>query len=167
MKTVKHQGELLTFQIPDHWVVESEPDGTAVFFDPSDESLTLRLTVLTMQSPRDLGPDDAATVIPRSGLPNIGSPEKLPNGQAVALSEVHHATERDTPIELHSVLVARVIPPRTARLANFTITAVPSVNQAGPMEPRLNAIKTWVRACTISDAPPQAPGGWWKRLFGS
>ncbi len=119
-----------------------------------------------MQSPRDLGPDDAETVIQRSGLPIAGSPVKLPNGQAVATSEVHHATERDTPIELHSVLVARVVPPRTARLANFTITAVPSVNQAGPMEPRLDAIKTWVRACTISDAPPQAPGGWWKRLFG-
>ena len=166
MKTVKHQGQLVTFQIPDHRAVESEPDGTAVFFDPSDEALTLRLTVLTMQSPRDLGPDDAETVIHRSGLPNVVSPVKLPNGQAVALSEVHHATERDTPIELHSVLVARVVPPRTARLANFTITAVPSVNQAGPMQPRLDAIKAWVRAWTISDAPPQAPGGWRKRLFG-
>jgi hypothetical protein len=166
MKTVTHQGKLVTFQIPDHRAMETEPDGTAVFFDLSDESLTLRLTVLTMQSPRDLGLDDAETVMHRSGLPIASSPEKLPNGQALALSEVHHATERDTPIELHSVLVARVIPPRTARLANFTITAVPSVNQAGPMEPRLDAIKAWVRTCTISDAPPQAPGGWWKRLFG-
>jgi hypothetical protein len=166
MKTVNYRGVLVVFQIPDHWVEEHKPQGGGIFYDPDDESVTLRLNVTTVEAPRDLRGADANRVIRECGVPIVGPIETLPNGQAIAVGEVVHATERGTSIELHPILVVRVVPPRTARIANFVTTAVPSMSHAAIIAPKLDAIQEWVRACTISDAEPQSPPSWWQSMLG-
>jgi hypothetical protein len=168
MKTVNYRGVLVVFQIPEHWAEEYQPEGGGAFYDPDDASVTLRLNVTTVEAPRDLRVSDAASVLRETGVSILGRIETLPNGQAIAVGEVVHATERGTAIELHPILVARVVPPRTVRIANFVTTAVPSESQAAIIAPELGAIHEWVRACTISGAAPQsqAPPSLWRRMLG-
>jgi len=65
------------------------------------------------------------------------------------------------------MIVARAIPPRTIRIANFVTTAVPSESHRAIIEPKLDLLREWVRRCEISDAPVQfTRRSWWRRIIG-
>lgn len=157
MKTVNYRGMLVVFQIPDHWVEEHDPNGGGTFYDPHDESVTLRLNVTTLAAPRDIGASDASEVIWGCLTRIVGPAVTLDNGQTFAIGQVQHTTERGTPLELHPLLMARIVPPRTVRIANFVTTTIPSPGNAASITSKLDAIQDWVRACIISDAPLQRP----------
>jgi len=165
MKTVHYRGVLVVFQLPEHWVEEYEPEGGGTFYDPDDASVTLRLNVITLASPRDTGAADASAVIDDCGVPIVGPAEHLQNGQTFAVGRMQSATERGTALELHPLLMVRIVPPRTVRIASFVTTVLANAKHSGVSSPKLDVIEGWVRACTISDAPPQKPASWWKRIL--
>jgi len=165
MKTVHYQGQLVTFQLPDNWVEEHDSEGGS-FYDPADLSVVLRLNVLTIRSPKDLSEEEDARHFATGG-PSAGAPcELLPHDQALArpLAQVRD----DQSGEDHHWTLARVIPPRTARLALFTTSV--SFEQTTPAHSKatLEMILKSVRSAVIAGTPPEqmAAKPIWKRLLG-
>jgi len=92
LKTVHYRGVLVVFQIPDHWVEEYEPAGGGTFYDPDDESITLRLNVLTFATPQPVGVQDSAKALTALREMVLGPVETLANGQSFADGEIIHNT---------------------------------------------------------------------------
>jgi hypothetical protein len=166
MKAIHYRGALLTFRLPDHWTEEYREEGGGTFFDGADESLTLRVNVLTMESPRQLGIGDASVVF-EVGFPGFDGPvESLPNQQVMCIKSAVREHENGEALEIHTWCVARVVPPRTCRLAVFAMTVVLSKADAAKVEATLSTLRDEVRACTLSDAPAMQKPNWLRRLFG-
>lgn len=167
MKPVHYRGQLVTFEIPDHWVTQADPEDGGIYFDPADEAITLRLHVLTLESPHDLSRDDAHKVLQAAcGDPTLVGEPQGP-GQVFAELPLHATEERGHALELHRYGVARVVPPRLARIAMFTTTVVTDRTSPDRAREVLTLIRQCLRTATVSDAAPDnRPKALWKRLLG-
>lgn len=172
MKTINYRGVLCVFQLPESWTQEYGSDGGGEFYDPKDESITLRLNVLTAEAPHDLAISEAAIAFTGSSF--TGTTEQMPHLQSLHIAARTLFQERGEPRELHLWSVARVSPPRTLRIANFTITVAP--NRAAPdhISQVLSMLGTQIRGAelyggpsTSSAAPePKPRRSFFRRLFG-
>lgn len=51
MKKINYRGGLVTFDIPNGWLEEYDPNGGGAFYEDNPESGTLRLNVMTLKPP--------------------------------------------------------------------------------------------------------------------
>ena len=165
MKTIHYRGQLVTFQLPAHWTAEyEEPDG-GTFYDPNDDSVTLRLNVMTLRSPHEFGPNESDIGFPED-LPNLKGPFEVVNQQAICIGPPNRHTENGIAIDIHIWGVTRAVPPRTLRLAIFTTTVRADQADSEKTRSTLAMLLNEVRACIISDASPVSKPSWWQRLMG-
>ncbi|MBI1190288.1 MAG: hypothetical protein GC200_06360 [Tepidisphaera sp.] len=153
MKLVHYRGQLVIFNVFSHWVQEHERDGTGVYYDPADESVTLRLNVLTMESPRSFDSESAEGVLRSSPAFRDVENVPLPEGQLLASRGVRRAEERGHVIEIASWIVGRAVPPRTVRLASFHATIVPHLSTPERCRDAIKEIAELVRTAVVWGGP--------------
>lgn len=165
MKQITYRGGLIVFRLPQNWTEEYEPEGGGTFFDPQDESVTLRLNVLTLQSPRDLKITDSRAPFEGSAAFVGGDIQPLADFQSICVLPPRRTEEAGEPLDIHTWAVARVIPPRCVRVAMFNTTV--AIRRAEPtaIEAILTTLQAEIRDCKIHSGPAQSAGPrpWWKR----
>jgi hypothetical protein len=66
-KTIRYRGGLVEFRVPRSWVEEYGEDGEGAFYEPTPDSDTLRLSVLTFRSPSSVDSETPIDLLrPRS-----------------------------------------------------------------------------------------------------
>lgn len=124
-KTINYRGGLVTFDIPQHWKEEYQPEGGGMFYEDGPATGTLRLNVITAKSPQPITSN--STVEALVGLKAIkpSEVEKLSNSNAIAKS-VKRTSEQGTAITLFWWYVANAVPPQHVRVATFSYTVLTS-----------------------------------------
>jgi hypothetical protein len=121
MKTVRYRGGVVSFRIPADWEEEYEEEGGGTFYEDEPDSGTLRLNVLTMQSPDPVDADTAASLVELRVEETSGKAERLPNGNAV-LRYQQRTEDEDGPVAVWFWEVAAAVPTDHARYAVFSYT---------------------------------------------
>lgn len=123
MKQVTYRGGIITFTIPEHWLEQYEPDGGGIFYEDTPNTGTLRLNVITLESPKPILADDAFLNLSKLKNVEVGTIQRLENGNALATS-VQHANEEGQAITLYWWYIANLTPPNHMQLANFSYTVL-------------------------------------------
>ena len=125
MKQVAFRGGLIKFEVPNDWVEEYESDGGGIFYrdDGSDDTGTLRLSVITASAPDMLPKDEDMEILKTTKGVNAANVKRLVNGNAIG-THVERSHERGTPITLFWWHVTNVVPPKHIRIANFSYTVL-------------------------------------------
>lgn len=128
MKTIVYRGGVVTFRIPSHWREEYSDTEGGTFFDDSAGTGTLRLKVTTLKSEGQLRPNAAMellqVVADRAKLEGVGGKMKVRKDGNAVFKYVDTACEDGVWGTIYYWVVANPLPPRHARVANFSY-AVP------------------------------------------
>lgn len=122
-KEVIYRGGIVKFSIPEAWVAEKIQGGEVIFVDPENELRTLRVNVITAQTPALVRRDDAFSVLETFSDVELKSIKRLENGNAVATGIID-ALENNQAIVMFWWRLANICPPDTIRIATFTFTTV-------------------------------------------
>ena len=147
-KVIIYRGGLVEFRVPTSWVEEYEEDGGATFYDPTPDSDTLRLNVLTVRSTSPVTPRTPLELLrPRAEQYGVTA-EALPNGNAV-MSYTERAEEHGVPLVIHYWELANAVPPAHARIAvlSFTVRASEDMRASESLE----WLDDEIRALNFSD----------------
>ena len=125
MKEIVFRGELVRFQIPKDWMEEYGPEGGGIFYGNYPDAGTLRLDIITAESPKNLGPEEPFELIRGIKGVDVNNIRHLPNSNAMA-SKIIHTSERGTPITMYWWYLSNFVPPKHVRLANFSYTVLTS-----------------------------------------
>jgi hypothetical protein len=134
-KRITYRGGLVEFRVPASWLEEYEEDGGAAFYEPTPDSDTLRLNVLTFRSASPVTPETPLDLLrPRAQKYGVTA-RRLPNGNAM-ISYSERAEEQGVPLLIHYWEVANVVPPTHARIAvlSFTTRALEGIGDADTLE---------------------------------
>jgi hypothetical protein len=146
-KTIRYRGGLVEFRVPRSWVEEYGEDGEGAFYDPTPDSDTLRLSVLTFRRPSSVDSETPLDLLrPRSERRGVAL-ERLPNGNAL-ISYSAPAEEDGIALVLHHWEVANAVPPAHARIAVFSFTT--RVSQAAGAPASLRWIDEEIRQARFS-----------------
>jgi hypothetical protein len=115
---IRYRGGLVVFSIPKSWHEEYEAEGGGTFYEPGDDTGTLRLNVITAKPPRPIK-SAHEILLAMEGLPG----ESLENGNAWT-SGVSRTIESGQAISVFWWRVASVCTPEKARIASFTYTVL-------------------------------------------
>ena len=129
-RLVTHERGLLSFEIPDTWLEETERDGRRIYFYPSEESGTLRVHVLTFQAPNGQMMKSPAEYIALTEKADRRSIRTLPNGLALGES-IFRTVEDGDRITLYWWYLSEVTEPSLSRIAMFSYT-VPTSDEGSP-----------------------------------
>jgi hypothetical protein len=111
-KQVVYRGGIASFEIPASWVEEYEPEGGGAFYEPRDDSGTLRLSVLSFSSENEPALEMASSALEGA---NDRSNEGFPLSY-----EVEETQEDGALLEIHRWQVAVPVLPHSVRLAIFS-----------------------------------------------
>ena len=125
MKEIVYRGGLVKFQIPKDWMEEYGSEGGGMFFGNGPNSGTLRLDVITAESPQKLGANEPVALLEGIKGDEASVIRRLENGNAIA-SQIIHTSEDGTPITMYWWYVGSFVPPKHVRLANFSYTVLTS-----------------------------------------
>lgn len=125
MKTIDYRGGLVRFRIPDQWIEEYADVGGGTFYADNSDSPTLRLNVLTFESPRAVDENTPSELLSSRAEKTGQSIERLDTGNAVI------AYNQRSQEDGHALLVfywelANAVPPAHCRLAVFSLTILES-----------------------------------------
>jgi len=122
MKTINYRGGVVTFRIPASWKEEySDTDG-GTFYEDKPDSGTLRLKLITAESPSEITSDSAASLLNTLSVVK-GQVRRQPNGNAFARYE-EESVDSGQRIRILYWLVANPVPPKHARIATFSYTVL-------------------------------------------
>jgi hypothetical protein len=155
LKTVIYRGGVVTFRIPANWHEEYEAEGGGMFYDETPDSSTLRLNVVTAQSPNPVTKASAPDIL--SGLrQTTKGVERLPTG--VALIHYTESTEESGQrLQMTFWIIANVIPPNHVRIATFTYTILDSQKSDLKFQRELELLDREIRAAVFSPQLGVAP----------
>jgi hypothetical protein len=123
LKTIKYRGGIARFQIPESWVEEYEPKGGGTFYEPGDDTGTLRINVLDFEwEAKDANSNCSAFEI-LALTRNIAEIEPLPNSTAVA-RYVNQEDEDNVPLRIYNWQICLCVTPAHYRIVVFTYTIV-------------------------------------------
>ena len=123
LKTIQYRGGIARFQIPASWVEEYEPQGGGTFYEPVDDTGTLRINVLGFDRKAD-SRTPAPTAFDLLACTRSGDEvEVLPSGAAIA-RYVTHAEERGENLRIHNWQIGICVPPTHFRIVVFTYAIV-------------------------------------------
>ncbi|MFC6644216.1 hypothetical protein ACFQBQ_01130 [Granulicella cerasi] len=130
MKTIVYRGGVVAFRVPATWLEEySDVDG-GMFYEDTPDSGTLRVKVITMESPKPVG-----AVSARDNLDRVTAPirRRVPGCETRVRADGHPvfrysemAFEQGVPLILHYWIVANELPPNHLRLVTFSYTVLAS-----------------------------------------
>jgi hypothetical protein len=122
LKTVRFQGGAVTFRIPAFWEeeYEEEEDG-GDFYDPDEDTGTLRLGLRTFRFEGPIDADRVARMLQGKAEENGVAVERLPDGNALVFYP-HDFEEDGVDHRMWVWAIGNPVLPNFARLALFTYT---------------------------------------------
>lgn len=140
-KKIHYRGGLVVFSIPKTWVEEYEPEGGGTFYQPGQNTGTLRLNVITATRPSSSGSLSGKQVLSSIGYPES---EILSNGNAISKG-IRRGTERGTPITIFWWHLVNVVSPQQIQVATFTYTVLSSSERSASTISELSFVEDSVR----------------------
>lgn len=154
-KTITYRGGVVTFRIPAHWREEySDMDG-GMFYDKRFGSGTLRLTIITATSPRELHASSSLEMLKpfvkalKAEKGVEGSIQERNDGNAVLKYE-EAGFERGKELTIFFWVVANPLPPRHARLATFSYTILAKQRDQSRIQRDLQMLESEIEAARFT-----------------
>lgn len=152
-KEVIYRGGVVRFFIPTHWREEYEEDGGGIFYEPSENTGTLRLNVLSFLAKEDVLPSYPLEIIRKRSVEYRGKVEELPDSRFL-LKYSMNARENDEDLVVYYWEVARMVSPRDYNIAVFSFTiglnemksASAIGEEVAAIEDEIKNVKFWVHA---------------------
>lgn len=120
-KLIVYRGGIVTFEIPEGWVEEYEEEGGGTFYEPGDDTGTLRLNVLSFEAHKDVGMDHPQVVFEQL--------KSERDAEVFTLSDNRYLMKYSLPAEengerllIHYWEVSRMISARKSNIAVFSYT---------------------------------------------
>jgi len=125
-KTINYRGGVLRFRIPSEWAEEYEDAGGGMFYEPGDDTGTLRVNVTTMEGPQDKNLNVDGLVRQFSSAPEFfgAIPVRL-RDDAIIFRYDMPGEESGRTITVHCWSILQVVAPRNFRHVLFTYTLPP------------------------------------------
>ena len=155
MKLIVYRGGVVSFRIPALWREEYSDIEGGMFYEDRPDSGTLRLTIITMATPKQSEPASATDVlqIVVSGLKkkkNVQSTTRgLRDGNALLKYE-EAASEQGRRLKIFYWVVANPLPPNHARVATFSYTILEEQRNEMQVQHDLEMLETEIEAATFS-----------------
>jgi hypothetical protein len=146
LKTVNYRGGLVRFSIPANWLEEYEPEGGGTFYEDRPDSGTLRLNVLSFDSPDKPADEMARTAFPQETV------ERLPSGFSMR-RYVKSANEKGQALDIHRWEIAVPVPPHGLRLVCFTHTILAGQQSDTRIATELKLLDASIRCAEFSQQP--------------
>ena len=146
MKTINYRGGLVRFRIPAQWIEEYEDDGGGTFYEDDPDSPTLRLNILTMESPR---PIDTSEMLSSRAEKAGQEIMHLKNGNSV-IAYNQPAEEDGLPLVIYYWELANAVPPKHGRIAIFSLTILKSQQTDPEITKTIELIGREVGLCEFS-----------------
>ncbi len=146
MKQIVYRGGIVNFRIPNSWLEEYEPDGGGTFYEDSPDSGTMRLNVITFESPDEITVEAVAETFKNS---KRGDVAVLPNGNVVQ-KYTKSVTEDEEELLIYYWDVGNPVPPRSARVALFSYTILASQATDGKFVAELKMLNEEIAAAKFA-----------------
>lgn len=143
MKTIKYRGGLVEFRIPASWKEEYEQQDGGTFYEDRPDSATLRLNVITAQSPNPITESSVTELLEAKGKTK-GKAAKLENGNAM-LRYTESATEQGHSLKITYWQVANPVPPNHVRIGIFSYTILESQQEKEKFKKEIELLDTEIR----------------------
>jgi hypothetical protein len=139
LKTIQYRGGLARFQVPATWIEEYEPRGGGTFYEPGDDTGTLRINLLDFktQSNVSLSPPNAFELLTRTRP--ASETEQLPNGTAIS-RYVAEADEAGEHLLLYRWQIGICVSATHFRIVVFTYTIVAGQERSPQMQDELKLL---------------------------
>jgi hypothetical protein len=146
MKTVNYQRGLVSFDIPAHWREDTDPAGSARFYDDSDDTGTMRLNVLSFGRKTSQTIEDTARDVFRD-QPYEMLPGKLPMRHALTMED-----EGGESLQVHRWDVLVAVSPQQWRLVCFGYTGLASAEGEARTQEEFRIVDHAVRTARYASA---------------
>ena len=129
-KVINYRGGVVRFIIPELWTEEYEEEGGATFYEPGDDTGTLRLSVLSFETDKDVKSDHPKSVFEKRKIENNAIVESLTDGKYL-LKYIKLAEENGEALLMYYWEVARMISTRKTNIAvfNYTISELQATDE--------------------------------------
>lgn len=151
MKMINYRG-LVRFRIPEDWVEEYEDVGGGTFYLDEDDTPTLRLNVLTFESPKPFDTDQAPQFLQAAAKERSLSIDELASGCSM-IAYQEERIDQGEPIFMNYWQLCRVVPPRFGRMAVFSLTTLASQMTKQAVKDTLAILDLEIRGCSVSTEP--------------
>jgi hypothetical protein len=149
LKKISYRGGVVEFFIPASWIEEYEKDGGGIFYDPSPDSATLRLNVITAKAPAPLKENSATETLKGLRQAQSGRIESLLNGNAL-LTYSKPATEAGHKLQMFYWMIANPVKPDHIRIATFSYTLLEGQQEQKRFKDELSLLESEIRKATFS-----------------
>ena len=129
MKTVSYRDGLVTFEIPDNWIEDTDDETPGLFYEDVAEAGILQLSITTATNPNTVTTEMLTAMLDSLTKSKTKSLETLTNGN-VALSYVTPSKEDEQLRVIFFWILGNLVPPNQARIATFSYTVL-AANAAG------------------------------------
>ena len=136
LKTIQYRGGTARFQIPASWVEEYEPQGGGTFYEPGDDTGTLRINVLGFDWKADSRASAPTAFDLLTCTRSVDEVEVLPSGAAIA-RYVTHAEESGEHLRIHNWQIGVCVPPTHFRIVVFTYAIIEGQERDSKMQDEL------------------------------
>ena len=164
MKTVNYRGGLVRFRIPKEWKEEYEEAGGGTFYQPGDDTGTLRLNVLSFQGPAGKSLS-AASALATQAEKNGSEVVELRDGVAMTQYDLE-AEETGHRLRMRRWEIAQLLPPNHLRMVVFTYTLLAEQFDKPEFSAELTVLDHEVAACELAQVqgvlPPSQKKPWWR-----
>ena len=140
-KTITYRGGVVEFEIPAHWIEEYGEDGGAAFYEDRENSGTLRLNVITLEAPINVGSDRVIEALQVSNADKKGDILKLENGNAVLRYSETVTAENGTEITIFYWMVANPLGERHVRIGDFSYTVLATTRDTEQTKSEINFLE--------------------------
>ena len=139
LKTIQYRGGIARFQLPSSWVEEYEPRGGGTFYEPSDDTGTLRMNVLDFERQPE-GGDTVPTAFDwLTRTRSVEETEALASGAAVA-RYVTYAEEDGEDLRIHNWQICICVSTTHFRMVVFTYTIFDGQERGPKMQAELQLL---------------------------
>lgn len=145
-REISYNGGVLCFSIPPNWCAKSEPNGGGLYYRKGSNAGTLRLNIITAESPKEVTHDTASALL--AGFTK-GKVEVLVNGNSLS-TQVQHTQERGRDITIHTWYLSAAVPPTHIRIAIFTYTLPACISPSKTDLDDISFLDTSVRQARFS-----------------
>lgn len=149
MKNISYNGGVVEFSIPANWTENYDPDRGGIFCDPSPDSASLRLNMITAKSPAPITENSATEALKALKHFQSGHVESLPNGNAL-LTSSGPATEEGHQLHMFYWIVANPVKPDHIRVAIFTYTLLEGQQDQKRFKDEMSLLESEIRKASFS-----------------
>ena len=154
-----YRGGVVTFEIPDNWIEETDTDDEAgLFYEDAEDAGLLRLYITTAHNPNaeNLNAEMLVPMLDSLTTSKTKTVELLPNGNAL----LSYVTKEKGDGQLRVIffwIIGNPVPPHHARIANFSYTVLAANAVSFGSQRLLAQLESSIRNARFS--PTLAPSG--------